>query len=119
MTNRETIKTELGEYVEQLNNVSVGDDLYYAQIFPTCNVYEVLELKVARIFKYNDGKEAYFVGTEKFDKHSYLFGFSNLGKKVFKNRKECLDLVLTEQSRHSEDILRFKTLEKRAEGECK
>lgn len=63
------------------------DILYYARIIPQTGIYEVCELSVRTV------EDAYFVGTDKHDKHAYLFSYSAIGKTVFVNRKEALDLV--------------------------
>lgn len=63
------------------------DILYYARIIPQTGIYEVCELSVRTI------EDTYFVGTDKHDKHAYLFSYSAIGKTVFTNRKEALDLV--------------------------
>ena len=65
-----------------------GDILYYARIIPNVGIYEILELKIRTV------EETYFVGTEKFTKQAFLFGYSALERTVFVNREDALDLVV-------------------------
>lgn len=96
--------------LEEKNGIKIGDKLYYAQILPQVGIYEVLELKIRTIAEKIDNTESYFVGIEKKDKHALLFHFSSLERNVFKDRTECLRLVLAEQERHKNDIISKETL---------
>lgn len=64
-----------------------GDIVYYGRVVPNNDIYDVLELKIRTV------EDTWFVGTEKATKHAYLFGFTNLGKYVFKDRKDALAYV--------------------------
>jgi hypothetical protein len=64
-----------------------GQIVYYARIIPTVGMYEILELKLRTV------TDEYFVGTEKREKHAYLFGYSTLGKCIFKDWQEALNVV--------------------------
>ena len=64
-----------------------GQIVYYARIIPTVGIYEILELKLRTV------TDEYFVGTEKREKHAYLFGYSTLDKYIFKDRQDALKLV--------------------------
>jgi hypothetical protein len=64
-----------------------GQIVYYARIMPTVGIYEVLELKLRTV------TGEYFVGTEKREKHAYLFGYSTLGKYIFEDRQDALKVV--------------------------
>lgn len=97
MTSREKLNNEWYG-LNSLHNIKVGDKVYYAQCFPSQGTYEILELKVARIRSNNN--ENYFVGTETRDKHSYLFTLSSIGKTIFIDRDECLEVVKAEESSH-------------------
>ena len=70
-----------------MKQLTKGQVLYYARIMPTVGLYEILELKIRTV------EDDYFVGTEKNTKRAYLFGYSTIGKYVFKDRKQALDLV--------------------------
>lgn len=61
--------------------------VYYARILKPVGIYEVCELSVRTVH------EDYFVGTDKRDKHAYLFSYNKLDKLVFESRQECLNLV--------------------------
>ena len=70
-----------------MKQLTKGQVLYYARIMPTVGLYEVEELKIRTV------TDEYFVGIEKNTKHAYLFGYSTIGKYVFKDRKLALNLV--------------------------
>lgn len=72
---------------EEIAKVKKKDKLYYAQILPRVDVYNVLEIIVRSVY------DTYFVGIEKRDKHAYLFDFKELNRTIFTNRKEALDIV--------------------------
>ena len=69
---------------------------YFARILPASHTYEVCELIIRTIEK------DYFVGVDKRDKHAYLLSYSDIGKLIFKDREECLDLVLRRESADKE-----------------
>lgn len=64
-----------------------GQIVYYARIMPTVGIYEVLELKLRTV------TDEYFVGTEKREKHAYMFGYSTLSKYIFEDRQNALKVV--------------------------
>ena len=70
-----------------MTNLKKKDILYYARVIPYTGIYEVCELTVRTV------EDTYFVGTDKHDEHAYLFSYNAIGKTVFYNRKEALDLV--------------------------
>lgn len=61
--------------------------LYYARAIPQTGIFEVCELIIRTI------EEDYFVGSDKRDRHAYLFSYSDLDKTVFKDRKTALHKV--------------------------
>lgn len=63
------------------------DVLYYARILPYANIYEVCEIVVRTV------EDTWFVGIDKRDKHAYFFLNSNIGKNVFRERKDALTKV--------------------------
>lgn len=67
------------------------DVLYYTRIVPTCGMYDLCELVVRGVY------DNYFVGIDKRDKQAFLFNFSDIGKVVFENRKQALEIVLEAQ----------------------
>ena len=69
----------------QLNK---GMKIYYSKILPSANTYEVCDLSIRTV------KDTYFVGTDKHDKHAYLFSYDDIEKTVFFNRQDALDKVL-------------------------
>ena len=74
-----------------MNELHKGDIVYWARIIPNCGIYDVYELKIRTI------TETYFVGIEKREKHAYLFGNENIGKVVFKDRKDALNKAKDEE----------------------
>lgn len=60
----------------------------YARMLKKTSVYEVCELSVRTV------EDDYFVGTDKHDKHAYLFSYNTLDKTIFLSRTKCLDVVL-------------------------
>lgn len=68
-------------------DIKKKDILYYARIIPKANIYDICELSIRTI------QEDYFVGTDKRDKHAYLFSYSAIGKTVFHDRKEALKFL--------------------------
>ena len=71
----------------QETNLKKKDTLYYARILERTGIYEVCELSVRTV------ERNYFVGTDKRDKHAYLFMNDDLGKSVFYDRKDALNTV--------------------------
>ena len=76
--------------------LAIGQHVYYARIMPHAHVYDVYELIIRAVY------DGYFVGLEKHDKRAYLFYSTDVGKCVFLNREECLDLVLLKESEDKE-----------------
>lgn len=72
----------------ELHHLEKKQKLYYARIMPTIGIYEVCDLTAQVV------KDTYFVGTDKHDKHAYLFSYKDIGVTVFFDRKEALDKVL-------------------------
>ena len=64
--------------------IKKGDILYFNRIIPNCGIYDLLETKVRTI------ADTWFCVTEKHTKQAFIFSFSALGKRVFKDRKEAL-----------------------------
>lgn len=63
------------------------DILYYARILPHIGYYEVLELSIRTI------EDTWFVGTDKRDKHAYLFKYEDIDNVIFFSRKKALEKV--------------------------
>lgn len=61
--------------------------VYYTRIFPSCNIYDILELKIRTV------EENWFVGIEKRDKQAFLFHDKDINKVIFLNREEALKVV--------------------------
>ena len=71
--------------------IEKGDVVYWGRCVPRTNIYNVVELKVRTVV--NEEDDNWFVGVDKRDKQAHLFGFTSLGKCIFKNRDQCLKYV--------------------------
>jgi hypothetical protein len=63
------------------------DVLYYANISHPVGYYNLCELIIRTI------ADDYFVGTDKKDKHAYLFSYNDYNKIIFKDRKKALKVL--------------------------
>lgn len=70
-----------------MEKLKKGQLLYYAQRLDNCGVFEVLELKARTI------EDTWFTGVDKRTRHAYLFSCKAIGKDVFFDRDEALQLV--------------------------
>lgn len=70
-----------------MEKIKKNSIVYYAQCLEPVGEFEVLELKVRTV------KSNWYVGIEKKDKHSYLFYDHDIGKRIFFDRNEALDVV--------------------------
>lgn len=75
-----------------------GQQVYYAKIFETIGMFEVIDLKIRTV------EDTWFVGTEKRTKQAYLFEKSAIDKNVFLDRQQALDLVLSAQSKSKKKV---------------
>lgn len=64
-----------------------GDKVYYARIIPRVGIYDLYDLTVRTV------EEDWFVGIDKRDKHAYLFSTKSIGKTIFLDRNEALNIV--------------------------
>lgn len=71
------------------------DILYYARLA----TFDVCELVIRTV------ADDYFVGLDKRDKRAYLFPYSDLGKIVFENRQDALDVVLAAEERSKDECI--------------
>lgn len=71
----------------QPDNIRKNDTVYYARILERTGIYDVCELSIRTV------ERQYFVGTDKRDKHAYLFMNAELGKSVFYDRDDALSVV--------------------------
>lgn len=62
-------------------DVQKGKMVYYARMLKPVGIYEVCDLYVRTV------RDDYFVGTDKRDKHAYLFSYNKLDKTIFKTSK--------------------------------
>lgn len=69
------------------DKIKKGMILYYAQCMENIGIFNVLDLKIRTV------TDEYFVGIENRSKHAYLFSYKNIGKIVFFDRKEALEVV--------------------------
>ncbi len=79
------------KYVLEPKNI-----VYYARAIPTCQIYEVIQLKIRTV---NDSMK-FFVGVDKDSKHAFLFNFSDLGECVFTDREDALNFVNIAESKN-------------------
>ena len=63
------------------------DVVYYTKIIPSCGIYDVYELRIRTV------EDDWFVGIEKRDEHAHLFNNSDIGKTIFIDRNEALNVV--------------------------
>ena len=63
------------------------DVVYYTKIIPSCGIYDVYELKIRTV------EDDWFVGIEKTDKQAHYFTKSDIGKTIFIDRNEALNVV--------------------------
>ncbi|MGF0102136.1 hypothetical protein [Bariatricus sp. SGI.019] len=73
------------------------DTVYYTRIIPNCGIYDVLELKIRTV------TDTYFVGVEKRDKQCFLLSYNDIGKIVFKDRKDAV-MKVKEAEEHKKVI---------------
>ena len=76
------------------NEIKRGSIVYYAQCLEPVGEFEVLELKTRTV------KNNWYVGIEKKDKHSYLFYDHDIGKRIFFDRNEALNVVKEAEKKH-------------------
>ena len=75
--------------------------VYYAQILPTGDVYEVLTLKLRTV----DKEARWFVGTDVKTKAAFLFNECDIGVAIFIDRKEALEKVKNAKKNRKERVL--------------
>lgn len=84
------------------DKIKKGMVVYYAQCLSTAGIFEVLELKIRTV------EDNWFVGTEKREKHAYLFYDKELGRTIFFDRNEALEIVKDAEkdyrSKHVDEI---------------
>lgn len=66
-----------------ITTVKKKDRLYYARIIPKTGIYEVCEIILRTI------EDTWFVGTDKRDKHAYMFNYSDLKYNFICRKKRC------------------------------
>lgn len=78
-----------------ISDMNKLDILYYARLA----TFDVCELVIRTV------ADDYFVGLDKRDKRAYLFSYSDLGKIVFENRQDALDVVLAAEERSKDECI--------------
>lgn len=63
------------------------DVVYYTKIIPSCGIYDVYELRIRTV------EDNWFVGIEQTDKQAHYFTKSDIGKTIFIDRNEALNVV--------------------------
>lgn len=71
-----------------------GQKVYYARIFETVGMFEVIDLKIRAV------EDTWFTGTEQRTKQAFLFGMNAIGKTVFLDRQQALDLAIDAQEKY-------------------
>ena len=84
-----------------MDDFEKGTIVYYAQILPTGDVYEVLTLKL----RTGDKEARWFGGTDVKTKAAFLFNECDIGIAVFTDRKEALEKVKEAKKNRKERIL--------------
>ena len=84
-----------------MDDFEKGTIVYYAQILPTGDVYEVLTLKLRTV----DKEARWFVGTDVKTKAAFLFNECDIGVAVFIDRKEALEKVKEAKKNRKERVL--------------
>ena len=84
-----------------MDDFEKGTIVYYAQILPTGDVYEVLTLKLRTV----DKEVRWFVGTDVKTKAAFLFNECDIGIAVFIDRKEALEKVKEAKKNRKERVL--------------
>ena len=84
-----------------MDDFKKGTIVYYAQILPTGDVYEVLTLKLRTV----DKEARWFVGTDVKTKAAFLFNECDIGVVIFIDRKEALEKVKNAKKNRKERVL--------------
>ena len=84
-----------------MDDFEKGTIVYYAQILPTGDVYEVLTLKLRTV----DKEVRWFVGTDVKTKAAFLFNECDIGVAIFIDRKEALEKVKNAKKNRKERVL--------------
>ena len=84
-----------------MDDFEKGTIVYYAQILPTGDVYEVLTLKLRTV----DKEARWFVGTDVKTKAAFLFNECDIGVAIFTDRKEALEKVKNAKKNRKERVL--------------
>ena len=71
----------------KLDELGIGQKIYWTRIIPKLNIYDLYELKVRRV------ADTWFVAVDKRTKHSYIFNDRDLDKIIFVDRNEALEIV--------------------------
>lgn len=73
--------------MEEKENIKLRQKVYWARIHPKICVYDLYDLTVRALY------DTYFVAYDTKTRQSYLFSYSAIGKIVFLNRGEALELI--------------------------
>ena len=84
-----------------MDDFEKGTIVYYAQILPTGDIYEVLTLKLRTV----DKEARWFVGTDVKTKAAFLFNECDIGVAIFIDRKEALEKVKEAKKNRKERVL--------------
>ena len=84
-----------------MDDFEKGTIVYYAQILPTGDMYEVLTLKLRTV----DKEARWFVGTDVKTKAAFLFNECDIGVAIFIDRKEALEKVKNAKKNRKERVL--------------
>ena len=72
-----------------MEDFEIGDYVYFARIIPSCDVYELKNLKLRTV----DHDAGWFVGLDAKTKGAYLFQAADVGKSVFLSESTAKDVI--------------------------
>lgn len=68
-------------------DLRIGTKVYWTRIQSIINTYDLYDLTVRTLY------DTYFVAVDKRSKQSFIFSYSAIGKTVFENRGDALDVL--------------------------
>ena len=81
-----------------MDNLHVGDYVFFAREVKSCDVYEVLKLKLRTV----DHNTGWFVGFDVKTKITFLFNGDDIGKIIFINENDAKSVVKTAKKTRKE-----------------
>ena len=84
-----------------MEDIYVGQTVYFARIIPPCDVYDLIDLKIRTVDK--DAK--WFVGCDKKTKAAFLFHNIDMHDVIFLKRNDALKRVKEAKKNRKERVL--------------